>query len=142
MHSIRNDESRYVYKESTVNTWIFAAGIIGLFTSLVHIFAGQVDPVRPFLKSDLPDIPKATLLGCWYIVSAILVISGFALAYIGWFNLNSFQNLVIGISISFVIFSLVFIAVGWYFFKFQAFIKLPQWTLLLPIGILGLVGAI
>jgi riboflavin transporter FmnP len=133
---------RYVYKESTVNSWIFAAGIMGLFTSLVHIFAGQLDPVRPFLKSDLPDIPKATLLGCWHMVSAILVLSGFALTYIGWFNLNSLQSMVIGISISFIIFSLVFIAVGWYFFKFQAFIKLPQWVLLLPIGILGLVGAL
>ena len=124
-----------------MNTWGFAAGIIGIFTSLVHIFAGQVDPVRPFLQSDLPDIPKATLLGCWHMVSAILVISSFALAYIGWSNLSSFQNMVIGISISFVIFSLVFIAVGWYFFKYQAFIKLPQWVLLLSIGVLGLVGA-
>ncbi|MCG8673383.1 MAG: hypothetical protein MI867_28595 [Pseudomonadales bacterium] len=125
-----------------MNTWIFAAGVIGLFTSLVHIFAGQVDPVRPFLKSDLPDIPKATLLGCWHMVSAILVIAGTSLAYIGWFNLDSLQNLVVAISISFIIFSLVFITVGWYFFKFQTFIKLPQWILLLPIGVLGLVGAI
>ncbi len=123
-----------------MNSWIFAAGIIGLFTSLVHIFAGQVDPVRPFLKSELPDIPKATLLGCWHIVSTILVLSGGALTYIGWFNLSSLQSMVIGISISFVMFSLVFIIVGWYFFKFQTFIKLPQWLLLLPIGILGLIG--
>lgn len=124
-----------------MNTLIFLAGVICLFTSIVHIFAGQVDPVRPFLKSDLPDIPKATLLGCWHMVSAILVISGFALSYIGWFNLSSFQNLVVGISCSFIIFSLVFIAVGWHFFKFQTFIKLPQWILLLPIGVLGLIGA-
>ncbi|WP_206486538.1 hypothetical protein [Thalassotalea sp. G2M2-11] len=123
-----------------MNTWVFAAGIVGIFTSLVHIFAGQVDPVKPFLKSDLPDIPKATLLGCWHMVSAILVISGFSLAYIGWFDLGSYHNIVIGISISFVIFSFVFIAVGWYFFKFQTFIKLPQWVLLLPIGVLSLVG--
>ena len=123
-----------------MNTWIFAAGVICIFTSLVHIFAGQVDPVRPFLKSDLSDIPKATLLACWHMVSAILVLSGVALAYIGWFNISTFQNLVIGISISFLIFSLVFIAVGWHFFKLHAFIKLPQWTLLLPIGILGLIG--
>lgn len=123
-----------------MNTWIFAAGVICIFTSLVHIFAGQVDPVRPFLKSDLSDIPKATLLACWHMVSAILVLSGVALACIGWFNLNTFQDLVIGISISFLIFSIVFIAVGWHFFKLHAFIKLPQWTLLLPIGILGLIG--
>ncbi|MBQ4834717.1 hypothetical protein J8L70_15970 [Pseudoalteromonas sp. MMG010] len=124
-----------------MNIWIFLAGIIGLFTACVHIFAGQIDPVRPFLKSDLPDIPKATLLGCWYMVSVTLLISGLVLTYAGWFNLSSFQNIIIGISVNFIIFSLVFIAVGWYFFKSQVFLKLPQWILLLPIGTLGLVGA-
>jgi len=123
-----------------VNTWIFAAGVIGLFTSMVHIFAGQIDPVRPFLKSDLPDVPKATLLGCWHMVSVILLISGAALTYIGWYNLSAFQNLVILLSVCFIIFSVVFIAVGWHFFKMHTFLKLPQWVLLLPIGILGLVG--
>ncbi|MGR6874355.1 hypothetical protein ACU6U9_19095 [Pseudomonas sp. HK3] len=123
-----------------MNIWIFSAGIIGVFTACVHLFAGQVDPVRPFLKSDLPDIPKATLLGCWHIVTVILFMSGCVLTYVGWFELNSFQNIVTGISMSFIVFSLVFIAVGWYFFKFQALIKLPQWILLLPIGVLGLIG--
>jgi len=123
-----------------MNVWIFIAGLIGLFTSLVHIIGGQLDPVRPFLKSDLAEIPKATLLGCWHMVSVILLISGLVLTYAGWFNLSSYQNLVIGISVTFIIFSLVFIAVGWYFFKFQTFVKLPQWILLLPIGTLGLIG--
>lgn len=125
-----------------MNTWVFIAGIIGLFTSCVHIFAGQVDPIRPFLKSDLPDIPKATLLSCWHMVSATLVICGLVLTFVGWFNLNSFQNVVIGISVTFIIFSFVFFTVGWYFFKLNTFIKLPQWLLLLPIGVLGIVGAI
>lgn len=125
-----------------MNTWVFASGVLGILTSFVHIFAGQIDPIRPFLKSELADKPKATLLGCWHMVSAILVICGFALTYIGWFNLGAFQNLVIGISISFIIFSMVFIAVGWYFFRSQALIKLPQWALLLPIGVLGLVGVV
>jgi hypothetical protein len=124
-----------------VNIWIFSAGIIGLLTAVVHIFAGQVDPVRPFLKSDLPDIPKATLLACWHIVSVTLFICGLALTYIGWFNLDVFLNLVLSISIAFVIFSLVFVAVGWHFFGLQTFIKLPQWVLLLPIGVLGVIGA-
>ena len=124
-----------------MNVWIFSAGIIGLFTAFVHIFVGQVDPVRPFLKSDLADIPKATLLACWHMVSVTLFICGLALTYIGWFNLDSFLNVVLGISIVFVIFSLVFVAVGWYFFGWQTFIKLPQWLLLLPIGVLGLIGA-
>ncbi|WP_100913709.1 hypothetical protein [Pseudoalteromonas spongiae] len=125
-----------------MNIWIFSAGIISLFTSFVHIFAGQVDPVRPFLKSDFPDLPKATLLGCWHMVSSILVLAGVTLVYIGWFGLDSFQNLVLGISICFIIFSVVFIMVGWHFFKLHTFSKLPQWMLLLPIGVLGLLGII
>jgi hypothetical protein len=124
-----------------MNVWIFSAGIIGIFTAFVHVFAGQVDPVRPFLKSDLPDIPKATLLACWHIVSVTLLICGLTLTYVGWFNLDAFLNLVLGISTIFIIFSLVFVAVGWYFFGLQTFIKLPQWVLLLPIGALGLIGA-
>lgn len=125
-----------------MNTWIFSAGVIALFTSMVHIFAGQVDPVRPFLRSDLPDVPKATLLGCWHIVSVMLLISGATLTFIGWYNLSSLQNLVIMLSVSFLIFSAVFIVVGWYFFKEHTFLKLPQWLLLLPIGILGLLGVV
>ena len=125
-----------------MNTWILIAGIIGLFTAFVHIIGGQLDPVRPFLKSELPDVLKATLLGCWHMVSVFLLISGGVLAYVGWFNLNSFQNIVIAISTSFILFSLVFIFVGWYFFKFKTFVKLPQWVLLLPIGVFGLIGSV
>ena len=123
-----------------MNTLIFSAGILALLTALVHIIAGQIEPVRPFLKSELPDIPKATLLGCWHMVSVMLVISAAAFCFIGWFNFVEFQNLVILLSASFVFFSVVFIVVGWYFFKARTFIKLPQWLLLLSIGLLGFMG--
>jgi len=125
-----------------LNLWILSAGILGLLTSLVHIFAGQIDPVRPFLKSDLADIPKATLLACWHTVSAVLVLSSGALTYIGWLNLINLNSAVIGISITFIVFSLVFICVGWAFFGHRTLIKLPQWSLLLPIGVLGLIGVL
>lgn len=125
-----------------MNLWILSAGVLGLFTSLVHIFAGQIDPVRPFLKSDLADIPKATLLACWHIVSVVLVLSSNALVYIGWSNLASLNTSVIALSSTFVVFSLVFIGVGWSFFGFSTFFKLPQWVLLLPIGMLGLIGSL
>lgn len=123
-----------------MNMWIVSAGSLALLTSLIHIFAGQIDPVRPFLNSDLPDIPKATLLGCWHMVSTLLVLAGVTLTYIGWSNVGELHSVVCFIAISFIVFALVFIAVGWYFFKLDAFIKLPQWTLLLPVGVLGLLG--
>lgn len=41
----------------------------------------------------------------------------------------------------FIAFSAVFLIVGWFFFGYRAIIKLPQWVLLLPIGVLGVIGA-
>lgn len=128
--------------ESLVNYWIFIAGVVGIFTSLVHVIAGQVDPVRPFLKSDLPEVPKATLLACWHMVSVVLIICGGVLSYVGWFGLHTSYQLVIGISLVYLAFAIVFILVGWYFFGYRSFLKLPQWILLMPIGTLGLIGAV
>ena len=125
-----------------MNVCIFASGLVCLFTALVHILAGQADPIKPFLKSNLPDVPKATLLACWHMVSAILVISGLVLSYIGWYDDKALYSTTVGFGITFIVFSGVFIAVGWYFFKSKSFIKLPQWTLLLPIGLLALIGVL
>lgn len=125
-----------------MNVWILSAGTLGFFTALVHIFAGQVDPVRPFLKSNLTDIPKATFLACWHMISVMLVFCSCILTYAGSLNLVNLKASIIIISISFILFAMVFIAVGWYFFGVRAFFKLPQWILLLPIGVLGLIGAI
>lgn len=124
-----------------MNYWILGAGILGALTSLVHILAGQIDPVRPFLKSDLAEIPKATLLACWHMVSAILVISAGSFIYVGLTNIETLNIAVTTISLTFVVFAAVFICVGWHFFGFRTLVKLPQWVLLLPIGVLGYVGA-
>lgn len=125
-----------------MNIWIFVAGIVGLLTSCVHVFAGQLDPVRPFLETELPDIPKATLLACWHMVSAVLLVCSLVLTYVGWFGLGAFQNVVIGIAGLFIVFSFVFLSVGWFFFKAKTFIRLPQWVFLLSIGVSGLIGAL
>ncbi|WP_196761479.1 hypothetical protein [Pseudoalteromonas luteoviolacea] len=55
-----------------MNIWILSAGTLALFTTAVHILAGQVDPIRPFLRSNLDEVPKATLLACWHMVSVML----------------------------------------------------------------------
>ena len=72
-----------------MNIWIFSSGLLALFTTLVHVFAGQIDPVRPFLKSKLDDIPKATLLACWHLVSVTLFVSSLMLLYVGWYGIDS-----------------------------------------------------
>ena len=123
-----------------MNIWIFSSGLLGLFTALVHIFAGQIDPVRPFLRSDLDLVPKATLLACWHLVSVILLASSVMLIYAGWNGNESFDPLIWLIGSLYILFALVFIATGWYFFAGRCFVKLPQWLLLLPIGVLSVYG--
>lgn len=125
-----------------MNILIWSSGLLCIFTSLIHVFAGQVDPVRPFLKSNLEDIPKATLLACWHIVSVTLLVSSLALSYVGWYGLHELYLSTRFIGILYTLFALVFVCVGWFFFGVKVFFKLPQWILLLLIGFLALYGTV
>lgn len=120
-----------------MNIWIFSSGLLALFTTLVHVFAGQIDPVRPFLKSKLDDIPKATLLACWHLVSVTLFVSSLMLLYVGWYGIDSLYFLIQLLGFLYILYASVFVAVGLYFFGAKVFVKLPQWILLLPIGLLA-----
>lgn len=124
-----------------MNIWIFSSGLLALFTTLVHVFAGQIDPVRPFLKSKLDDIPKATLLACWHLVSVTLFVSSLMLLYVGWYGIDSLYFLIQLLGFLYILYASVFVAVGLYFFGAKVFVKLPQWMLLLPIGLLANYGA-
>lgn len=125
-----------------MNLYILLSGAVCTITSLIHILAGQVDPVRPLLKSGLADIPKATMLGCWHMASVVLVASGLVLLYAGFVGGRQLLPLVAFISVIHILFSVVFAGVGFYYFGRSALIKLPQWVLLLPVGILGGIGAL
>ncbi|OEF23862.1 hypothetical protein [Vibrio splendidus] len=124
-----------------MNIWIFSSGLLALFTTLVHVFAGQIDPVRPFLKSKLDDIPKATLLACWHLVSVTLFVSSLMLLYVGWYGIDSLYFLIQLLGFLYILYASVFVAVGLYFLGAKVFVKLPQWILLLPIGFLANYGA-
>ncbi|RIH73889.1 hypothetical protein BJG01_11840 [Vibrio splendidus] len=124
-----------------MNIWIFSSGLLALFTTLVHVFAGQIDPVRPFLKSKLDEIPKATLLACWHLVSVTLFVSSLMLLYVGWYGIDSLYFLIQLLGFLYILYASVFVAVGLYFFGAKVFVKLPQWILLLPIGFLANYGA-
>ncbi|KZN48414.1 hypothetical protein [Pseudoalteromonas luteoviolacea] len=123
-----------------MNYWVFAAGILALLTAMIHIIAGQLDPIRPFLKSKLDKVVKATLLACWHMISLLLLVSAAFLIFAGWQMQPDLQLFVQVVASLYIGFSIIFITVGGYFFKFQAMLKLPQWTLLLPVGCLAFYG--
>ena len=125
-----------------MNLYILFSGAICTITSLIHIFAGQIDPVRPLLKAELAEVPKATMLACWHMVSVILVASGLVLLFAGYAGDAQLLSLVGFISAMYILFSLVFLVVGFSYFGLSAFIVLPQWVLLLPVGVLGGIGVL
>lgn len=111
------------------NYLILIAGILNLFTALLHTIGGQIELVSPLQKSDLTNQAKAEWFGVWHMVTIVLFTTSFLLIK-NYINGNKTETikyigfLYILLSIPFCISSLVY--------KLLA----PQWILLLPIGIL------
>lgn len=123
-----------------MNIYLISAGVLGLFTSAAHIFGGQQTLIRPFLHSDLADDVKGCLLVCWHMISAYLLLSACLYLYAGLNHTPDLSLLLNTLSGSYILFSVLFIVIGGYFFGHHTLYKLPQWILLLPIGVLGLLG--
>lgn len=118
------------------NLYWLIAGIVNLFTALLHSISGQIELVNPMLKSNLENQTKAEWFGVWHMVTIILFASSYLVlknAIIGFQKRQTELMKYIGIlyillSIPFCISSIVH--------KLLA----PQWILLLPIGILIYLG--
>ena len=59
------------------NTYWIIAGILNLFTSILHLIGGQIDLINPLFKSNLSIQIKSQLLGGWHMVTIILFASSF-----------------------------------------------------------------
>ena len=111
------------------NYLILIAGILNLFTALLHTIGGQIELVSPLQKSDLTNQAKAEWFGVWHMVTIVLFTTSFLLIK-NYINGNKTETikyigfLYILLSIPFCISSLVYNLLA------------PQWILLLPIGIL------
>lgn len=123
-----------------MNTYLLSAGAIGLLTSTAHIIGGQQTLIRPFLQSDLASDVKGCLLLCWHTVSAYLLLTSCLYLYAALNQHSELTLLLNAVSDFYILVAALFIAVGSYFFGPRTLYKLPQWVLLLPIGILGLLG--
>jgi len=120
-------------KKNTI--WI-TAGIINLFTALLHTIGGQIDLVNSLLNSDLSDQAKTEWLGVWHMITVVLFATSYYLIRSG-LSKTKFPNsgIIKSIGAIYVLFSLSFI--------FSSIITqnfAPQWILLLPIGILAIWG--
>ena len=124
-----------------MNPWWLASGLLCFVTALVHTVAGHFDPVLPFLRTELEATAKATLHVCWHLVTVTLFASALALLWLGLSpGLSGAGALATFISGLYVLYSLVFLVMGARRFGWRP-LRLPQWLLLLPVGVLAALGA-
>ncbi|MEM8528698.1 MAG: hypothetical protein AAGG68_28950 [Bacteroidota bacterium] len=122
-------------KRASRNSYWIVAGIINSFTALLHLISGQIDLVNPLLGSNLSIQLKTEWLGAWHIVTAILFVSSYYLIKYGLNKTSRNSEVIQLIGILYLLFSFVFILSSLYMTVFA-----PQWILLLPIGVLSLIG--
>lgn len=125
-----------------MNRLLVIAALLAAFTAAAHIFAGGTDVAVPLLASSIAEEPKLTLYAVWHMASVTLAMSAVAL-FVGSLPRHAYaaRYLVLFVSALWCAFGVVFLVVvaiqpenGW-------LLKLPQWLLLFPVGLLGLWAA-
>ena len=115
--------------------WIIAGGI-NAFTAFVHVVGGQITLVRPLLESGLTQQEKTEWLSAWHLITVVLFLTSFYLLKFGIYSSKN-ENIQTTkfIGYLYILFAVVFIICSVLTLTFA-----PQWILLLPVGILTLIG--
>ncbi len=119
-----------------------AACTLAAATFVIHVVGGGASVWRPMAESALADEPRLVSLAVWHMSSVAI---GLSVVALGLGSLPRFASrsryLVIFVSLMWVGFGLCFVGTALTESVDDAFSKLPQPLLLLPVGILGLIGA-
>ena len=119
-----------------------AACTLAAATFVIHVVGGGASVWRPMAESALADEPRLVSLSVWHMSSVAI---GLSVVALGLGSLPRFASrsryLVIFVSLMWVGFGLCFVGTALTESVDDAFSKLPQPLLLLPVGILGLIGA-
>ena len=120
-----------------MNFPILIAGLLSLLSSLMHIIAGEKTNIVQLLKTDIQLSQKLELRGVWYTLGIDLAITGFLLLFIGFkSSLVGYELLILSICIRFILYGIAILFTILITEKRYLF-KLPQWFLLLVIGIIA-----
>ncbi|WP_074405703.1 hypothetical protein [Aquimarina megaterium] len=115
--------------------WIIA-GVINIFTAILHLIGGQLDLINPLMESSIALQIKTELLGVWHMVTIMLFASSIFYFKYG-FNTTKKADIVL---VSFISYLYIAFSFAFIFSSVYKSILAPQWVLLLPIGILGIIG--
>ncbi|WP_341224984.1 hypothetical protein [uncultured Arcticibacterium sp.] len=119
------------------NYYLLVAGTLNALTAILHLIGGQLDLVNPMLESGLSKSVKTQLLSVWHMVTIVLFATTLLYFLYAKNKIRRFNpKLISFISYLYILFSFSFIISSFFQNVFT-----EQWILLLPIGILGLVGS-
>jgi len=124
-----------------VNWIIISTGISAFVTAGAYVVAGGKEVARPLLEATMDETVKLTLYASWHLVSVSLSLSSLALLADGFGFFDS-PPIVAFISALWLLYGIVFLVVNYRIASPPGLLRLPQWILLLPVGLLGLLGAI
>lgn len=124
------------------NGVLIAAAALAALTAVVHVIGGGASVWGPISDSTLADEPRLVSMAVWHMASVALALSAAALG-LGALPRHAQQSryLVTFISTMWIGFGLCFIGTAVTQPGGGAFGTLPQPVLLLPVGLLGLLGA-
>jgi hypothetical protein len=125
-----------------MNRLLLAASLLAAATAAIHAFVGGNDIAAPLLGSSLADEPRLTLYAVWHMATAALALSAVAL-FAGAMPRYAVagRSMVFFVSALWLAFGAVFLIVAATQPGTGLYFKLPQWVLLLPVGLLGVLGA-
>ncbi|EZH72430.1 hypothetical protein ATO12_23550 [Aquimarina atlantica] len=115
--------------------WIIA-GIINIFTAILHLIGGQIDLINPLMESSIALQIRTELLGVWHMVTIMLFASSILYFKQG---INTTKKADIAL-VSFISYLYVAFSFAFIFSSVYNSILALQWVLLLPIGVLGVIG--
>ena len=120
------------------NYFWLAAGVINLITAVIHTFGGQTDLLDPLLQSNISDQAKAEWFGVWHMVTVLLFATSFLiLKPVIMKTQHKHRVDYIFLGYLYILLSVPFIISSIIHHLFA-----PQWILLLPVGLLLIVGEV
>ncbi len=139
---MKNEARAPGVKQGGLRRVLAAACALAAVTFAIHVVGGGASVWRPVAESALADEPRLVSLAVWHMASVAM---GLSIVALGLGSLPRFagrsQYLVIFVSVMWLGFGLCFVGTALTESADSAFSTLPQPLLLLPVGILGLVGA-
>ena len=124
-----------------MNLLFILSGLMATVSAAVHLFVGGRQVARPLLDSGLEEGIKLTMYACWHLVSASLMLSALTLLSAGFGIFEAAEGgLVLFISVLWLLFGVVFLAISLGMSRPRGLFRFPQWVLLIPVGVLGILG--